>query len=157
VANVAARPTSAASAPSSAGPTNASGGSRAAALAAALEDLADASDTLTIAVERHDLASLLAASERAERLTGRVAGLASHLEPIDRIELDGERIAGLRDRLSISARRNAYLIERAWALDAATMRLLAGLGQGGAEASPDRPMAAYRPTAGAVLHLDREA
>ena len=157
MANVAARPSSSASAPQGAGSTAASGGSRAAALAAALEDLADASDTLTIAVERHDLPSLLAASDRAERLTGRVADIAAVLDPVDRVELDGPRIAGLRDRLSVSARRNAYLIERAWALDAATMRLLAGLGQGGADASPDRPMAAYRPTAGAVLHLDREA
>jgi hypothetical protein len=157
VANVAPRPTPAAPAPRGSGSTGTPAGSRAAALAVALEDLADASDTLTIAVERHDLPSLLAASDRAERLTGRVAGLAATLDPIDRIELDGARIAGLRDRLSVSARRNAYLIERAWALDAATMRLLAGLGQGGADAAPDRPMAAYRPAAGAVLHLDREA
>lgn len=127
------------------------------ALSTALEDLADVSDTLTIAVERHDLPGLIAASDRAERLTERVAGLASTLDQVDRVELDGARIVGLRDRLSVSARRNAYLIERAWALDAATMRLLAGLGQGGADASPDRPMAAYQPTAGAVLHLDREA
>lgn len=157
MANLAQRPTPVASAPRDAGSTGAPGGSRAAALAAALEDLADASDTLTIAVERHDLPGLLAASDRAEHLTGRVAGLASSLDPVDRIELDGQRISGLRERLSVSARRNAYLIERAWALDAATMRLLAGVGQGGADASPDRPMAAYQPTAGAVLHLDREA
>jgi hypothetical protein len=157
VATFASRPSSTASAPRGAGSASAPGGSRASALAAALEDLADASDTLTIAVERHDLAGLLAASDRADRLTTRVAGLAAALEPADRTQLDGARIAGLRERLSISARRNAYLIERAWALDAATMRLLAGLGQGGADASPDRPMAAYQPTAGAVLHLDREA
>jgi hypothetical protein len=156
MASSAARP-SVAPGPRGSGSTSTPTGTRAAALAAALEDLADASDTLTIAVERHDLPGLIAASDRAERLTERVGGLAATLDPADRTQLDGPRIAGLRERLGISARRNAYLIERAWALDAATMRLLAGLGHGGADASPDRPMAAYHPAPGAVLHLDREA
>ena len=143
--------------PQGTGSSAAPGGSRSAALAGALEALADASDNLTIAVERHDLPALIAASDRAETLTDRVAGLVAGLDAVDRMDLDGARIAGLRERLAISARRNAYLIERAWALDAATMRLLAGLGQGGADASPDRPMAAYQPASGAALHLDREA
>ena len=157
MASFASSRTPAAAAALRAGSSRTPGATRAAALSVALEDLADASDTLTIAVERHDLPALVAASDRAERLTERVAGLAGGLDAADRVELDGSRIARLRERLAVSARRNAYLIERAWALDAATMRLLAGLSQGGADASPDRPMAAYLPSAGAVLHLDREA
>ena len=76
-------------------PTGAPGGSRAAALAAALEDLADASDTLTIAVERHDLPGLLAASDRAERLTGTVSGPGRDPRPgrPDRARRDADRRA----------------------------------------------------------------
>ena len=46
----------------------------------------------------------------------------------DRERLDRRRIRALCERIDVAVRRNAYLIERAWALDAATMRLLAGLG-----------------------------
>jgi hypothetical protein len=133
------------------------GASRARDLATALESLAEASDALTIAVERHDLTALIAASDRAERLTERVGALAADLDAVDRIDLDGDRIAGLRERLATSSRRNAYLIERAWALDAATMRILAGVGQGNADAGDERPIATYRAPGNGPLHLDREA
>jgi hypothetical protein len=158
MANAETRPTPIRPAARATGSIVASGGSRAAALALALEDLADASDTLTIAVERHDLPSLLNASDRAERLTEQVAVLATDLSPADRLALDGPRIAGLRERLGVSARRNAYLIERAWALDAATMRLLASVGQGGSDGSAgDRPKNGYLPQPVAAMYLDREA
>jgi len=42
-------------------------------------------------------------------------------------------IPGLSERLAAGSRRNAYLIEQAWAVDAALMRLLLGLGKVGAD------------------------
>ena len=131
---------------------------RAAALTAALDELVDATDALTIAVERHDLVALVAASDRAEVLTTRVDSIAAELGPVDRIELDAPRIAQLSEKLAVGARRNAYLIERAWALDAATMRLLAGLGQDRSDATPgDRLGSGYLSSAVPALYLDREA
>ncbi len=127
-------------------------GGRPAALVAALGDLADATDSLTIAVERHDLAGLLAANDRAEALTARADAIARELDDLDRARLDPGVILGLRDRLDTAARRNAYLIERAWALDAATMRLLAGLGR----PSSETPIATYAAPASAA-YLDRQA
>jgi hypothetical protein len=131
---------------------------RAAALTAALDELVESTDALTIAVERHDLAALVAASNRAETLTTRVNAIASELSPVDRIELDAPRIAQVSERLAVGARRNAYLIERAWALDAATMRLLAGLGQDRPETGfGDRPMNSYMSAPAPALYLDRDA
>ena len=125
---------------------------RPAALVASLTELADATDELTIAVERHDLAALLAANERAEMLTARADALANALDDADRAVLDPVRILALRERLDTAARRNAYLIERAWALDAATMRLLISLGR----PSADSPMSTYAAPTSAT-YLDRQA
>ena len=131
---------------------------RAAALTAALDELVESTDALTIAVERHDLVALVAASNRAEALTTRVNAIAAELSPVDRIELDAPRIAEVSERLAVGARRNAYLIERAWALDAATMRLLAGLGQDRPETGfGDRPMNGYMTMTTPALYLDRDA
>ena len=125
---------------------------RPAALVATLTELADATDDLTIAVERHDLAGLLDANDRAEALTARADGLANALDDADRARLDPRQVLALRERLDTAARRNAYLIERAWALDAATMRLLAGLGR----PAPETPAATYSTPAPAA-YLDRQA
>ena len=131
---------------------------RATALTSALDALVDATDALTVAVERHDLVALVAASDRAEVLTIRVDSIAAELGPIDRIELDAARIAQLTERLAVGARRNAYLIERAWALDAATMRMLVGLGQERLDALPgERPGSGYMAAMAPALYLDREA
>ncbi len=119
---------------------------RPAALLAALGELAGAAASLTAAVERHDLAALVAANERAEILSARVGDLANALTDADRARLDLARMAALRDRLDLAARRNAYLIERAWAVDAATMRLLVGLGRSGSATdlgAPDHPARTY--------------
>src|SRR5262249_31768081 len=128
--------------------------------------LADASDALTIAVERHDLAALMAASDRAEQLTERVGTIAADLDAVDRLDLDADRISGLRERPAPRARRHPHPIRRAGApapaaLDAGRRRILAGVGQGSGgvhgELVDDRPLATYRPTGGSLLHLDREA
>jgi hypothetical protein len=100
-----------------------------------LEDLADLTDALTSAVECHDLAGLVASNERAEGLASRIGEVSAGLTEADRERLDRLRIRGLCERIDVGVRRNAYLIERAWALDAATMRLLAGLGRTGADAT----------------------
>lgn len=125
---------------------------RPAALVATLTELANATDDLTIAVERHDLAGLLDANDRAEALTARADGIANELDDADRARLDPRQVLALRERLDTAARRNAYLIERAWALDAATMRLLAGLGRPAAET----PVSTYSTPAPAA-YLDRQA
>jgi hypothetical protein len=130
---------------------------RATALTSALDALVDATDALTVAVERHDLVGLVAASDRAEVLTIRVDSIAAQLGPIDRIELDATRIAQLTERLAVGARRNAYLIERAWALDAATMRMLVGLGQERAGALGDRPGSGYLSSVAPTIYLNLEA
>lgn len=127
-------------------------GDRAPALLVALGELAEAADSLTHAIEGHDLAGLLAAIERAETLGGRVDELAAGFTDLDRARLDPVRFAAVRDRLTRAARRNAYLIEQAWALDAATLRLLASLGRPPAET----PVAPYAPSAAAGC-LDRQA
>jgi hypothetical protein len=102
-------------------------------LGADLEDLADVTDSLTTAVEGHDLAGLVASNERAEALAARIGEASARLTDADRERLDRRRIRALCERIDVGVRRNAYLIERAWALDAATMRLLAGLGRAGTD------------------------
>jgi hypothetical protein len=101
-----------------------------------LQDLADVTDALTRAVECHDLAGLVASNDRAEALAARIGETSAGLTDADRERLDRQRVRGLCERIDLAVRRNAYLIERAWALDAVTMRLLAGLGRTGADASP---------------------
>lgn len=129
---------------------------------ARLAELADACDELTAAVERHELAALVGATERADRLAAEVARLEAGLDEADRLLLDAARVRALGDRLAGAARRNAFLIERAWALDAATMRLLLGIAGGqpapGTEGATGPASAAY----GAVPRspaawLDRQA
>jgi hypothetical protein len=122
------------------------------ALVAALGELADATDSLTSAVERHDHASLVAANERAAALAARIGDLSAGLTDADRVRIDHARIGALRERIERAARRNAYLIERAWALDAATMRLLASLGR----PAGDLPIHSYSPPPGPG-YLDRQA
>lgn len=121
---------------------------------ARLGQLADACDELTGAVERHELAALVGATERAERLAADVGRLEGALDEADRRLLDGDRVRALGDRLSATARRNAFLIERAWALDAATMRLLLGIA-GGQPAAADGTVPASGPAA--YTHASRPA
>ncbi len=120
-------------------------------LIATLTELADATDALTIAVERHDLAALIAANERAEALTIEINDLVASLTPLEKSALDRPRIAALQDRLEVAARRNAYLIERAWALDAATVRLLMNLGR------TEGLTAGYTTAPSSATYLDRQA
>jgi hypothetical protein len=113
------------------------------ALADALTRLVGISESVADSVTRHDRVSLLVANEQAESLVDEVNGLAAGLSSADRVELPEYGIPALCERLAAGARRNAYLIEQAWAVDAALMRLLLGLGKvasdgtvGGYSASP---------------------
>ena len=116
-----------------------------------LHELADASDALGDALMRHDHAALVAANERTDALTAALAVRAESLTPPERAELAGPLLAPLFDRIRAAARRNAVLIEQAWALDAATLRLLAGVGR--AQAG-DGQLGAYRsPAASGYVDL----
>jgi hypothetical protein len=117
-----------------------------------LAELATSTDDLTAAVNRHDLAALLAANGRAEELVARLRARSGDLTDVERGRLDMVRVRVLQDRIDVAARRNAYLIERAWAVDAATMRLLASLGR----PAGDGPGGPYAPPPGPG-YLDRQA
>jgi len=99
------------------------------ALASTLARLIAASDGVTVALTHHDRPALELANAIAESLVAEVRELAASLTDDDRADLDAAGIVELRRRLAVAARRNAYLIERAWASDAALMRLLLGLGR----------------------------
>ncbi len=98
-------------------------------LTAALEALLDATDQVATAVQRHDRRALETANSRAGTLVTAVGSAAGALTEVDRYELMASAVPALCERLRVVARRNAYLIESAWAFDAAEMRLLAGLGR----------------------------
>lgn len=101
-------------------------------LDATLADLADVIDAIGVAVGNHDLAALDAANARATALQATLAVRIAALGEADRTRPTGQ-LAGLLARLRSGVRRNALLIERAWAIDAATTRLLLSLGRSPAE------------------------
>jgi hypothetical protein len=103
------------------------------ALSWALTALADISDAVTLAVQRHDRIALEQSNVRAEKLVLEVNALAESLTERDRALVAETGIGALCERLAAGGRRNAYLIEQAWAVDAALMRMLVGIGK----VSPD--------------------
>ena len=117
-----------------------------------LRDLADASDALGDALMRHDHAALLTANGRTESVTAALTARAETLTDSERSELASPVLAPLFDRIRAAARRNAVLIEQAWELDAATMRLLVGVGR----AQADGQLAAYAAPVQAG-YVDRQA
>jgi hypothetical protein len=103
------------------------------ALTTALGRLVAASDGVADAVTRHDRLALTRSNEQAEALVDQVNSLAAALTPEDRAMLGHVGVPEMCEHLAAGARRNAYLIEQAWAVDAALMRLLLGLGKVGAD------------------------
>jgi hypothetical protein len=99
------------------------------ALSSTLAALAAVSDQVTIAVQRHDRLALEASNARADELMGEVARLSASLSAEDRALIGETGIAAICEQLAVGARRNAYLIEQAWAVDAALMRMLVGIGK----------------------------
>jgi len=117
--------------------------------AALLRELLGATDAVATAVEAHDRLALETANARAEQLCDEVGHLVANLDPDATRSLADPRfgLAQLIGSLRASGRRNALLIERTWALDAATTRLLASLAISGT--APSSPYA-VAPTATAV-------
>ena len=103
------------------------------ALISALDALADVSDQVTRAVQHHDRQALETSNERAEALVEHINDLLASMTEEDRSHIGAAGVSGLCERLAVGARRNAYLIERAWAVDAALMRMLVGIGKVGSE------------------------
>jgi hypothetical protein len=126
-----------------------------------LEALAHAGEALTDAIVYHDLDAIVAATRDAELLMARItaqekarreaarravaefAGLDADVDGEDDRAPDEEpggispdpAILLLGARIGATARRNALLLEHAWATDAALLRLLATAVRNEAEAS----------------------
>jgi hypothetical protein len=122
------------------------------ALTAALGRLVAVSDRVAEAVRRHDRIALTSCNEQADAIVLEVNRLNSVLTNEDRMLLGEVGITTLCQRLGASARRNAFLIEQAWAVDAALMRLLLGLGKVGADGNVGRYSSNPGPT-----YVDRQA
>jgi hypothetical protein len=142
-----------------------------------LDALAAAGESLTYAIVHHDLDAIVAATREAELLMAKLATreavraaaatiAAEHADadepaPAPEPVAPDPAVLLLGARIGATARRNALLLEHAWATDAALLRLLAtaarneiqaasgsGYGTTGAQASPDAIQAGW---------LDRKA
>jgi hypothetical protein len=122
------------------------------ALTGALVRLLEASDGVADAVTRHDRIGLLRINEDAEQIVVAVNSCAAALSEDERSVVGQTGIPALCERLAAGARRNAFLIEQAWAVDAALMRLLLGFGKTNA----DGPVGAYTSAPGPA-YVDRGA
>jgi len=122
------------------------------ALAGALVRLLEASDGVADAVTRHDRIDLIRLNEAAEAIVDQVNICAASLSTEERAVVSQTGIPALCERLAAGARRNALLIEQAWAVDAALMRLLLGMGKTGIEG----PLGAYNSAPGPT-YVDRGA
>jgi hypothetical protein len=122
------------------------------ALTTALTGLVAASDGVADAVTRHDRIALTRCNEEADALVDEVNRLTAALTAEDKKLLGEAGVTALCERLAAGARRNAYLIEQAWAVDAALMRLLLGLGRVG----PDGAVGGYAANPG-PSYVDRQA
>jgi hypothetical protein len=109
------------------------------ALASALAALADVSDNVARAITRHDRQALEAANVKAELLLAQVDSLSGQLTAEDHALIGPDGLAPLAARLAAGSRRNAILIENAWATDAALMRLIIGAGKDGLYREPSAP------------------
>jgi hypothetical protein len=123
------------------------------AIVRSLEDLVSVSDGLAQAVIRRDLAAMEAHVAREDELRLQLAALGGGLSSGELATLPSGRIRALVERMRAAARRNAMLIERAWAVDAATLRLLGGIGR---ELAGDG-VSGYAPTPSEAAYVDREA
>ena len=123
-----------------------------AALVSALSRLIAISDGVADAVGRHDRIALDSRNAQAEATIAEVNRLNAALSTEDRAMMTAVGIPELSEHLAAGSRRNAYLIEQAWAVDAALMRLLLGLGKVGA----DGAVGGYASNPGPT-YVDRQA
>jgi len=117
-----------------------------------LEALADAGDALTAALVTHDLDGVAAATRDAEALVDRLGG--ARAASARRAPRRAAQLALLVARIGATARRNAVLLESAWATDAAILRLLASAAR---EADPGASYAGPAAPAAPAGWLDRSA
>ena len=122
------------------------------ALTSALSALVTISDEVTLAVQNHDRLALISRNERAEGLIEEVNRIGGTLTDAERSMLADAGVPALVARLSAGARRNAFLIEQAWAVAAALIRLLMGVGRIG----PDGTVGGYSANPGPAC-VNRDA
>ncbi len=116
-----------------------------------LRQVAETLEAVAAAVIDHDRDRLDCANEHARELLGTLAAQVGEIEEAGiPFPVDG-RAALLAHGLHDAVRRNSVLIERAWAMDAATTRLLLSLGR----AAADSPAGVYAPSP--VLSIERSA
>lgn len=125
---------------------------RVAAFAAALSSLLAATDAVADAVRRHDHPALIESNARAEAALAEVGRRGAGLGTGDRIDLEWAGVPALCDALHAATRRNAHLIEHAWVVDAALIRLIAGLGRSAPEGGVSQYGVAPSPS-----YVDRQA
>jgi len=100
-----------------------------------LAALADASDALTAAIVAHDREAIVAATRDAEAIVAHISRLEGAPDTGARRRPADARVMLLAARIEAAARRNAVLLERAWATDAAMLRLIASAARSEAEAA----------------------
>jgi len=142
-----------------------------------LEALAGAGEALTSAIVHHDLDAIVAATRDAELLMaklaeqGRAVAEFAGVDAYVDADLDeaprpnGVPEPGAPDpailllgaRIGATARRNALLLEHAWATDAALLRLLATAARAEMDASRGSGYAQASPDAQPAGWLDRSA
>jgi hypothetical protein len=130
-----------------------------------LEQLAAAGEALTDAIVHHDLDAIVVATARAEELVGMLdTHERARRDPANgdpgRDDRDGavdRDVLLLGARIGATARRNALLLERAWATDAALLRLLAVAARDDAVTHSGAGYAPLRADAVPAGWLDRSA
>jgi hypothetical protein len=112
-----------------------------------LEALADAGDALTDALVRRDHDAICAATVLAQDLVGRLSRPGAGTPGAGTPGAPGHDPAALvlAARIGAAARRNALLLERAWATDAALLRMLVVAARGQADAPLAGPYAQPSP------------
>jgi hypothetical protein len=100
-----------------------------------LAALADTSDSLTAAIVTHDREAILNATLDAEAIVAELTRLEGATDPAARPRPADAGVVLLAARIEAAARRNALLLERAWATDAAILRLLATAARSEADAA----------------------
>jgi hypothetical protein len=133
-----------------------------------LEVLAAAGEALTYAIVAHDLDAIVAATRDAEHLMARMTredaavrrvAAGQSPEEYDDVRQDAPdpAVLLLGARIGATARRNALLLEHAWATDAALLRLLATAARAEMDAARGSGYARPSPDAQPAGWLDRSA
>jgi hypothetical protein len=121
-----------------------------------LAALADVSDALTAAIVSHDREAIVAATHDAEAIVAELSRLQGSPDAARPQPADADVVL-LAARIEAAARRNALLLERAWAVDAAMLRLLAAAAKAESEGAGSYGAASTADPAQPAGWLDRSA